>query len=212
MPGDRRKEERCGLGRRGSERTPCFHHVSWRSEEDGKTRTDLLAAASENGIALLTERPHSPRAGETIILSRWVKPAVVTRIDHLSGFLDLVAAQFVEPAKSDEPSPVSIPVTRDRRSENRGNAERRRSSRWETSRRLCWRVFHGRRIRHSQVVQRSLDGFVLMTEERDTPRTGTRFYPSDLQVANRFGFRSAMVMRTETVNLRTRLVYVEIEA
>jgi hypothetical protein len=117
-----------------------------------------------------------------------------------------------EQLQSQESPLTSMPVSRDPRSVNRGNVDRRRSARWETSRRLCWRVSHGRRLRHSRVVQRSLDGFVLVTETRDTPQTGTRFHPGDPQVANRFGFRSALVKRTETVNPRTRLVYVEIEA
>jgi hypothetical protein len=81
-----------------------------------------------------------------------------------------------------------------------------------TSKPLRWRPFRGRRIRESRVVERSLDGLVLMSRPRDAPAPGTRFAPGDLEVGDRFGFRSALVKRVEAPNPAARLIFSEIEA
>lgn len=99
-----------------------------------------------------------------------------------------------------------------RRMDDRGKTDRRRSARWETSKQLLWRVFRGRRIREGRLVERSLDGLVLSAEPCDRPRVGTRLLPGNTDVANRLGFRSAIVKRIDVPGGGTSLIFAEIEA
>jgi hypothetical protein len=99
-----------------------------------------------------------------------------------------------------------------RRQSRQTEVDRRRSARWSTRRPINWRVTGGRRQRHSRVVERSLDGLVLMVEGRDFAQAGTRFVIDNPADATRFGFRAAVVRRTETLKRAVRLLYAEIEA
>jgi len=100
----------------------------------------------------------------------------------------------------------------DRRHTQRKNGDRRRSSRWETDRLLHWRIYRGRRLRESRVVERSLDGVVLQVERHDLARQGTRLFLSDPIEIDKLGFRSARVTRADTRSPNMRLIYAEIEA
>jgi urease accessory protein UreE len=90
--------------------------------------------------------------------------------------------------------------------------ERRRSKRWATDETLAWRLHRGRRLRHGQVIERSLDGMTLAVETRDEPAVGARLRPSDTAECTRCGFQSAIVTRTGQGRDRLRLVYLEFEA
>jgi hypothetical protein len=52
---------------------------------------------------MLTERPMTPAPGrrlfpkEKVGRQPWQRAVVVTRVDHLSGLLDLVAAEYAPP-------------------------------------------------------------------------------------------------------------------
>ncbi|MCG8406782.1 MAG: hypothetical protein MI923_16420 [Phycisphaerales bacterium] len=94
----------------------------------------------------------------------------------------------------------------------RAATERRHFARWNTEKRLSWRIHRGRRIRKSIVTERSLNSLVLETAAEDAPDVGARFYPSDGEIAMKFGFRSAVVRRMEAISDDTRKVYAEIEA
>ncbi len=89
------------MGRRRSDRSPLFRHVFWRTVGEERARKGLLVGVSATGLAMLTERQDSPSPGSRITSGkrarrhRWPGTAVVTRIDHLSGLLDLVAAEYV---------------------------------------------------------------------------------------------------------------------
>ena len=64
----------------------------------------------------------------------------------------------------------------------------------------------------SRVLERSLDGLVFVTYPGDAPLVGTRFYSCGADIIQRFGFRSAIVRRTEAPNRDHRLVFAEIES
>lgn len=106
---DRRRKARAGLGRRRSDRTNLFRQILWRTPDEEKARRGLLVGVSATGLAMLTEHEDSPRPGARILSGgpalrgRW-PAAVVTRIDRLSGLLDLVAAEYVSNAKPEEPA------------------------------------------------------------------------------------------------------------
>lgn len=90
--------------------------------------------------------------------------------------------------------------------------ERRRSERWWTNQKIEWRLHRGRRLRESRLVQRSLHGLVLMTDQKDTPDIGKRLAPHADQEVDRYGFRSAVVRRVVPLAGRMNLIYAEIEA
>jgi hypothetical protein len=100
----------------------------------------------------------------------------------------------------------------DRREKPRETVDRRRSERWETNKLLHWRVYRGRRLRESHIVERSLNGVVLQVEPHDVARQGTRLLLSDPTEIDKLGFRSARVTRAEGPSAEMRLVYAEIEA
>ena len=103
-------------------------------------------------------------------------------------------------------------MTWDSRQQERAATERRHFVRWNTEKRLSWRIHRGRRIRRSIVTERSLNSLVLETAADDAPDVGMRFCPSDSEVATKFGFRSAIVRRLEALSDDTKKVYAEIEA
>ncbi len=90
--------------------------------------------------------------------------------------------------------------------------ERRNSRRWATDKPLRWRVFRGRRVRSSRMVERSLDGMVLLVDPRDVPQPGTRLLACDAIEFDRLGFRSAVVTRTTLQDDKGALVFAQIEA
>lgn len=208
------KSKRVRVERRQSDRMPCSHCVFWRSAADEQRRRDLLVSVSETGFALVTAHEHAPAPGSRIACGcrpqrgALERPAIVTRVEQLSPALDLVAAERVRQDETlsppADPTPVADICRRCR--------ERRRSQRWETRKVLRWRVGGGRRIRESRLVERSLDGLVLVTRGGDMPRIGARIVPEDRSTADRFGFRSAVVRRTLATSWRERLVFAEIEA
>lgn len=214
MQTNRPRGKRIRAERRQSHRTACSHCVFWRSANDPHHRRDLLVSLSETGFALVTAPEHAPKPGSTIACGcrsdrrAPERPAIVTRVDHISAALDLVAAERIEQNITTPPTEPEIPPKRGCKS----CRERRRSQRWETRKNLRWRVSGGRRIRESRLVERSLDGLVLVTRASDTPRVGARIVPEDLNLADRFGFRSAVVRRTRPVSWHERLVFAEIEA
>ncbi|MBU0641318.1 MAG: hypothetical protein KKB50_20865 [Planctomycetes bacterium] len=101
----------------------------------------------------------------------------------------------------------------DRRSQERDGVDRRYSARWETDELLHWRVWKGRRRRESRVIAQSLNGLVLQVEPRDYPRAESRVLVDDPAEIEKFGFRSAVVTRSEALDDGGgRLVFAEIEA
>ncbi len=90
--------------------------------------------------------------------------------------------------------------------------DRRLSERWPSRKSIRWRVRGGRRERCSRIVERSLDGLVLLTNSRDTPRAGDIVYPADSAASHRHGMREGVVLRTEAGGGDDSLVYVSILA
>ncbi len=104
-------------------------------------------------------------------------------------------------------------MNRDRRKQDRGHVDRRTFTRWELDKLLRWRVFRGRRIRESRMVERSLSGFALEAQMLDAVPAGTRVVadggPHEI---DKLGFRSAVVRRSEPGSDGGRMLFVEIEA
>lgn len=90
--------------RRRAKRTHMFDEVFWHRPDDPKFCRGVLVGVSRAGLALVTEHHHAVRAGMQITPGkknrscRWRDPVVVTRVDRLSDNLDLVAAEYPEPA------------------------------------------------------------------------------------------------------------------
>ena len=104
-------------------------------------------------------------------------------------------------------------MNQDRRERDRGHVNRRKSVRWEPDKSLRWRVFRGRRIRESRIVERSLNGLVLGAQMPDAVAAGTRILVSGGHgELDRLGFRSAIVRRTESGDGGGRMLIAEIEA
>lgn len=91
-------------GRRRATRTHLFDEVHWRSLDDPRCRRGILVGVSGAGVALVTEHDHQARAGMQITLSKkgrnrgWREPVLVTIVDRLSDLLDLVVAEYSDPA------------------------------------------------------------------------------------------------------------------
>lgn len=100
MPRDRRNKRRRGLGRRESARVSLCHNIYWHRGDDTDLRSGVLVGLSASGLALLTETTDTPKPGARIVpgprpgRGGWRRPAVVTRVERLSGLLDLVAAEY----------------------------------------------------------------------------------------------------------------------
>jgi hypothetical protein len=94
----------------------------------------------------------------------------------------------------------------------RTSRERRRSGRWTTDELLAWRLHRGRRPRRGRVIERSLDCLTIAVAPHDEPPAGARLHPFAPIDHTRFGFRSALVKRTEPAGKTLRLVFLEIEA
>lgn len=104
-------------------------------------------------------------------------------------------------------------MNRDRRNQDRGHVDRRTFTRWELDKSLRWRVFHGRRIRESRMVERSLSGFALQAQMLDAVPAGTRVVVhGDPGEIDKLGFRSAVVRRTEPWSDGGKMLFAEIEA
>jgi len=87
--------------RRGCERLPIFEQAAWRRVNDPDWQDGLLVSVSEAGLAMLTGPQHSLLPGSRIRLRlqrrRRLQPIEVTRVDHLSGTMDLVAGEYPPP-------------------------------------------------------------------------------------------------------------------
>lgn len=103
MNRDRRKRTRPDTDRRDSTRVPVFDNVLWRVDGESGLREGVLVGVSTTGLAMLTERPVTPAPGRRLFpkakigRQAWQRAVVVTRVDHLSGLLDLVAAEYAPP-------------------------------------------------------------------------------------------------------------------
>lgn len=218
MKRDRRNEGRAALGRRASERLCDYRLVHWRADHDPVPRCGWLVQWSSNGLALITEKQDTPAAGSRLVPSRrsrgpgFDKPIVVKRTSALSPALDLVAGTYTSGSLSTRSCVHPGGSARDRRSVPRSKTDRRRSPRWPVNKLIHWRVLRGRRIRISQVLERSLDGLVMKVEPEDTPCVGTRFFTFGSLATDSNGFRAAIVRRTESPNDDYRLLFAEIEA
>ena len=73
--------------------------------------------------------------------------------------------------------------------------ERRYSTRWITNKMISWRVHHGKRVRHSKLIERSLNSMVLLSSRCDVPPIGAYVHPDDEKSGDRHGFRLAIVRR-----------------
>jgi len=101
MEFDRPSDYRIEKTRRLSERMPVFERATWKREGWHDWRTGLLVNVSDSGLSFLTDPEKVPPVGRQITLRvgtrLWHRPAKVVRVDHLSGTLDLVAAEFSPP-------------------------------------------------------------------------------------------------------------------
>jgi hypothetical protein len=89
--------------------------------------------------------------------------------------------------------------------------DRRYSPRWETNKPIAWRPHHGRKVRHAQVTQRSLNSFAFVIPVADAPPIGALLHPADSADERRHGFRLAVVRRVQESELG-QLVFAEILA
>lgn len=216
MKRDRRTTRGMFEDRRRSGRIPDYRTVEWRHETDRQLRTGLFVEWSAHGMAMLTEGVDTPSVGTRIApqkrpdLRGWVQPVLVKRVDALPGGMQLVVGEYVN--ISSDASSAETRRQVDRRNDGRQGLGRRRSPRWEVNRVLSWCVHRGRKIREARVIERSLDGLVLLATRDESVRVGTRLGPSSLDQRQRFGFRSAVVRRMQPLNERAALLIAEIEA
>jgi len=98
MSVDCRSKPRSTATRRGCERLPVFERTHWRREDNGQWLPGLLISVSGAGLAMLTNLHDTPQPGSRIRLRLRgrprPKPVEVIRVDHLSGTMDLIAAEF----------------------------------------------------------------------------------------------------------------------
>ena len=86
--------------RNRNDRIIPFDRITWQLGADGPLRQGLLLGMSRAGITLLVERPGTPNPGVQIVpvvqsgRSGWRRPAVVVRVEAVSGLLDVVAARY----------------------------------------------------------------------------------------------------------------------
>ncbi len=100
----------------------------------------------------------------------------------------------------------------DRREEDRGQVDRRKSERWKLERALRWRVYRGRRTREALIVERSLNGLALWIRDRDVVAAGSRIVVAGTRrEIERLGFRSVLVRRTDPSKNGGEMVFAEIE-
>jgi len=91
--------------------------------------------------------------------------------------------------------------------------ERRASERWPTDKPLRWRLRGDAHACEGVVVERSLNGLVLLTQGADAPELGEHLKPVSEDMAVRHGFRCAVVVRSDAdAALGQRKVYLEILA
>ena len=93
-----------GLGRRRAHRTHLLAKVGWLVEGEGRRRTGVLVGVSGTGLAMITDHHASAQCGARIYPTpdaqhpSWQRLAVIRRVDRISDALDLLAAEYVEPA------------------------------------------------------------------------------------------------------------------
>ncbi len=105
MISDRRWHQRqLDTDRRSSQRTPEYREVVWTdADADSAGRCGWLVDHSENGLAMLTESPNTPRPGTHIGVAVYERhrnrfeSLIVTRTEQLSCLLDLVTAEYAAP-------------------------------------------------------------------------------------------------------------------
>ncbi|MCB9837890.1 MAG: hypothetical protein H6813_00990 [Phycisphaeraceae bacterium] len=91
--------------------------------------------------------------------------------------------------------------------------ERRGSERWTTQKTLRWRLRGDSHTSEGTIVERSLNGIVLLTEGVDAPQLGEHLKPATKEMAERHGFRCAVVVRcVNDPGLGQSRVYLEILA
>lgn len=104
MPGEEVKLRSVRPEYSPGEHAPAFADIAWCVLGERRIRRGVLIGSSETGLALLTHPADTPRLGQRIIprpaVAQRPRPARVVRIDHVSGVLDLVAAEClgVQPA------------------------------------------------------------------------------------------------------------------
>jgi hypothetical protein len=92
-------------------------------------------------------------------------------------------------------------------------ADRRSSERWRTDRPLRWRLRGDAEPCEGVIVERSLNGLVLLADATEAPELGEHLKPVSNEMAVRHGFRCAVVVRREAeAALGQRRVYLEILA
>ena|GEM_PF-3562544 len=95
----------------------------------------------------------------------------------------------------------------------RPGAERRGSERWSTDKPLRWRLRGDAQSCEGVVVERSLNGLVLLADAKSAPELGEHLKPVSDEMAVRHGFRCAVVVRRDADSaLGRRRVYLEILA
>lgn len=93
------------------------------------------------------------------------------------------------------------------------DVDRRRSERWPTDKPLRWRLRGDHKACDGLVVERSLNGLVLLADEEQAPELGEHLKPVSSEMAIRHGFRCAVVVRRDTdAALGRQKVYLEILA
>ena len=91
--------------------------------------------------------------------------------------------------------------------------DRRASARWPTDKPLRWRLRGDSRASEGVVVERSLNGLVLLADADHAPELGEHLKPDSNEMAVRHGFRCAVVVRRDAdATLGRRKVYLEILA
>lgn len=212
---DRRKKMREVPDRRRSSRLADYKTVTWQCMNSKAQGEGILVQWSAHGLALLIEKPDTPAPGDRLLprkrpdLRGWSRQVCVQRVQPLSDLLNLVAAEYVE---EDNYRDRKWQVHRDRRKSTRQGKERRRSRRQATDKGMDWRIARGRRTRHSRLVERSLDGFVMMIDKQDTVPEGTRIHPISEPQDLSCPFNTAVIKRTHQLNDSVGLVFAEIEA
>lgn len=94
------RSSRTGIGGKPDvpEHPPACRRAHWRGDGSDTWRAGLLVGVSRAGLAIVIDHRETPPPGSRISLrlgkGEWPGPAEVVRVDHLSGTMDLVAAEF----------------------------------------------------------------------------------------------------------------------
>lgn len=180
-----------------------FADVGWRSHPTaGETRRAIATHVGSSQLELLAGTSGRLRQGRKIWVdwdgSDRLRPARLRRVEYISRHFVRVIAETIDPGEGgNRPNHQLLDFTPCRRSERRGDSDRRASARWRTGEVFHWKRTDGKTVRPGCITERSLSGLRFTATRTDAPHRGTQITPAAPHAADRLGFHSAVVRRVE---------------